>query len=135
MHQALCSPSFRLFSNTWKHFKSKSLGTCARVTSDEMRRGDQSQPLTNLNHPLFNPQQPQELMLNKRSPLQRGDYMCNGKITGMGSLAHRNWFKLRAFSLLSMINGTSLTQLRQRFHPPPSLLRAPYFFNLRKMEF
>jgi len=35
--------------------------------------------------------------------------MCNGKITGMGSLAYKNWLKLGALSLLSVINGTSPT--------------------------
>lgn len=33
--------------------------------------------------------------------------MHNGKTAGTGSLAYKNWLKLSAFTLLSMINGTT----------------------------
>lgn len=60
--------------------------------------------------------------------------MCNGKITGMGSLACKSWLKLRAFSLLSMINGTSPTCNSVNISIPLRAYGAPYFFNLRKVE-
>lgn len=67
-------------------------------------------------------------MLNKPSPFQKGDYMCNGKIMGMGSLAYKNWLKLRAFSLLSMINGTSPTCDSVNISIPLRAYREPPIF-------
>lgn len=54
--------------------------------------------------------------------------MCNGKIMGMGSLAYKNWLKLRAFSLLSMINGTSPTCDSVNISIPLRAYREPPIF-------